>query len=68
MKQKIGTRKAIHTILKHHDGVANPYKSIDLLTAIKWCAESWAAVEPQVIENCWNHAAILPNPRKIRAS
>ncbi|RHY29460.1 hypothetical protein DYB32_005117 [Aphanomyces invadans] len=34
--------------------------AVDLLTAIRWLDDSWSAVSPKVIQNCWNHTGVLP--------
>lgn len=40
-----------------------PYLPVDVLAAMRWCAEGWQAVAPKSILNCWLHTGLVSKHR-----
>lgn len=38
---------------------------MDVYDAMEWAKEAWDSVKPEVVQNCWYHAGIVVDPRKI---
>lgn len=40
-------------------------EQVSVYDAMQWASEAWESVSVETIRNCWHHAGILWDPRKL---
>ena len=54
--------------LKECSSITEVAKSATIFQAIRWIAQAWGHVSPEVIRKCFRKAGILDNDLKVRCA